>query len=173
MIKGTCLLLFTLISGLLAENSFAQAGNEPESNTYDETIFIISNYSGVDALTAEKRSLSELLNLEVEGFRFFVHMDANTKELSIKNPDASFTPIHGVLHMIKNTLKEDTLKILTLFLDFDFDAVFLEKPFNDAGLRQHIYSYNSVKDWPSIQTMRDMNQRLVVFSMKEHMDGPS
>ena len=173
MIKGTCLLLITLISGLLAENSLAQAGNEPESRTYDETIFIISNYSGVDAFTAEKRSLSELLNLQVEGFRFFVHMDANTKELSIKNPDASFTPMSGVLLMIKNTLEKDTSKILTLFLDFDFDAVLLEKPFNDAGLKQNIYSYNNAEDWPSIQTMRDMNQRLVVFSMQQHMDGPS
>ena len=63
MIKGAYLLLIILISGFLAENLCAQAGNDSEPMTYDESIFIIANYSGVDALTPEKRTLPELLNL--------------------------------------------------------------------------------------------------------------
>ena len=173
MIKGTYLLLITLISGLLAENLCAQAGNDSEPMTYDESIFIIANYSGVDALTPEKRTLSELLNLEVDGFRFLVQLDENTKELSIKNPDASTTPLIGVLKKINDKLETDTAKILTLFLDFDFDASLLETPFIDAGLNQSIYSYKEDEDWPSIQTMRESGQRLVVFSMQEPLDGPS
>jgi len=173
MIKGTCLLIITLISGFFAEHLIAQTGNDPEPVTYDEGIFIISNYSGVEAITPEEKSLSDLLNFEVDGFRFSVNMDADTKDLSIRNPDATYTPLTVVLKMIRNSLETDTAKILTLFLDFDFDASLLEKPFNEAGIVQEIYSYNGVEDWPSLQTMRDLNQRLVVFSMQEHTNGPS
>jgi len=54
MIKGTYLLIITLISGLFAKHLFAQTGNDPDPMTYDEGIFIISNNSGVEAVTPEE-----------------------------------------------------------------------------------------------------------------------
>jgi hypothetical protein len=54
MIKVTYLLLITLISGLFAKHLLAKTGNDPNPMTYDKGIFIISNYSGAEAVTPEE-----------------------------------------------------------------------------------------------------------------------
>ena len=66
-------LLICLVLSSLA--NYAVANDEPSGKLYDETIFVISNFSGVDANLSEPRTIQELLDQKIGGFRFYLEWE--------------------------------------------------------------------------------------------------
>ena len=173
MIKRTFLFYIIFLFGILYIDIDAQSIKRDSLTTYDEAIFIISNYSGVSSTQPESLSITELLENNVDGFRFLIDRDINNKELIVKSSNNTYTPLNDVLGIIKLALDNYPSKILNLFLDFDFDPGILENEFRESGLSNYLYSHNIENDWPYLDSMINSNQRLVVFSMQFHAYSPS
>ena len=91
---------------------FSKAGDELTAKLYDETIFVISNFSGVDANLSEPKTIQELLNQNIGGFRFYLEWEKQQNQLMIKKADGSSIPFSQTMHEIKNFLDNKPDKIL-------------------------------------------------------------
>ena len=98
--------------------SNAVAADNTSGKLYDETIFVISNFSGVDANLNETRSIQELLDQNIGGFRFYLEWEKQQNQLMIKKSDGTSISFRQTMHEIRNYLENKPDKILTLFLDF-------------------------------------------------------
>lgn len=148
------------------------ASDEISKKPYNECIFVISNYSGVDANVSESRSIKELLELDIDGFRFNLEWGKKQNQLILKTASGNMTAFLEVLKQIKTKLDSNPKKVLTLFLDFNVNVNELTAIFEKAGLISYLYHHDSYSGWPSIKSMAFDNKRLVVFSMQEHRTSP-
>lgn len=168
-IRYTSILFYLLCSVLVMS---AKASDDTTSKLYDETIFVISNFSGVDANLNETRTIKELLGQNIGGFRFYLEWEKQQNQLMIKKADGSSIPFRQTMIDIKNYMDKNPEKILTLFFDFSTNLNELSDIFQELGINQYLYSYDSKDGWPPIKTMIEANKRLVVFSMQEHRSSP-
>ncbi|HAQ19321.1 MAG TPA: hypothetical protein DCR40_08840 [Prolixibacteraceae bacterium] len=150
----------------------AKPNDETLLNQYDETIFVISNFSGVDANLNEPKSIQELLDENIGGFRFYLEWEKQQNQLMIKKADGNSISFRQTIHEIKNFLENKPEKIFTLFLDFSTNVNELQDIFLETGISQYLYSYDTKEGWPPLKTMMVENKRLVVFSMQEHRNSP-
>ena len=150
----------------------AKASDNTTGKSYDETIFVISNFSGVDANLNETRSIKELLDQNIGGFRFYLEWEKQQNQLVIKKADGSSISLRQTMHEIKNYLENKPDKILTLFLDFSTNINELTDIFQELGVNQYLYTYDVKEGWAPVKTMIEENKRLVVFSMQEHRNSP-
>ena len=163
-------ILFCLFFSVLAFS--AKAGDNTTGKSYDETIFVISNFSGVDANLNETRSIKELLDQNIGGFRFYLEWEKQQNQLVIKKADGTSISLRQTMHEIKNYLENKPDKILTLFLDFSTNINELTDIFQELGINQYLYTYDVKEGWAPVKTMIEENKRLVVFSMQEHRNSP-
>ena len=163
-------ILFCLFFSVLAFS--AKASDNTTGKSYDETIFVISNFSGVDANLNETRSIKELLDQNIGGFRFYLEWEKQQNQLVIKKADGSSISLRQTMHEIKNYLENKPDKILTLFLDFSTNINELTDIFQELGVNQYLYTYDVKEGWAPVKTMIEENKRLVVFSMQEHRNSP-
>lgn len=168
-IRCWAILVFWLCSVLVIN---AQTSDDASSKLYDETIFVISNFSGVDANLNEPRSIQELLDQNIGGFRLYLEWEKQQNQLMIKKADGTSIPFRQTMLEIKNYLDSKPDKILTLFLDFSTNINELGDIIQELGINQSLYTYDSKEGWLSIKTMLEENKRLVVFSMQEHRNSP-
>ena len=162
-----------LLCGLiLALGINSKAANNSDGKLYDETIFVISNFSGVDANLQETLGIKELLNQNIGGFRFYLEWERQQNQLVIKKSDGTSISFRQTIQEIKNYLENNPEKILTLFLDFSTNLTELSDIFQESGINQYLYSYDANEGWTSVKTMIEENKRLVVFSMQEHRNSP-
>jgi len=150
----------------------AKTNEEELMKQYDETIFVISNFSGVDANLNETRTIQELLNENIGGFRFYLEWEKQHNQLMIKKADGTSIPFRQSMQEIKNYLEQTPDKIFTLFLDFGTNANELNEIFQEVGINQYLYTYDAKEGWPSLKSMVETNRRVVVFSMQEHRNSP-
>jgi len=168
-IRCIVFLVYWLVS-VLAIN--VKAADETNSKLYDETIFVISNFSGVDANLNETRSIQELLDQNIGGFRFYLEWEKQQNQLMIKKADGSSIPFRQTMDEIKHSLDSNPDKILTLFLDFSTNINELGDIFQELGINPYLYTYDAKEGWLPIKSMVENNKRLVVFSMQEHRNSP-
>lgn len=150
----------------------AKPNDEVLLKQYDETIFVISNFSGVDANLNETRSIKQLLDENISGFRFYLEWEKQQNQLMIKKADGTSIPFRQTIDEIKKYLENKPEKIFTLFLDFSTNVNELQDIFQETGINQYLYSYDQQEGWTPIKTMIEENKRLVVFSMQEHRNSP-
>lgn len=150
----------------------SKAAEEGTRKLYDESIFVISNYSGVDANLKETRSVKELLDLNIGGFRFYLEWEKQQNQLMLINSRELAIPFVETLREISQKLEDNPEKILTLFLDFSVNVNEVESVFQQSGLDRFLYSHNPQEGWPALKTMVEENQRLVVFAMQHHRRAP-
>jgi two-component SAPR family response regulator len=150
----------------------ARPGDEALLKQYDETIFVISNFSGVDANLNETRSIQQLLDENISGFRFYLEWEKQQNQLMIKKADGTSIPFRQTISEIKEFLASKPDKIFTLFLDFSTNVNELQDIFQETGINRYLYSYDPQEGWTPIKTMIEENKRLVVFSMQEHRNSP-
>jgi len=150
----------------------AKTSDNAAGKLYDETIFVISNFSGVDANLNETRGIQELLDQNIGGFRFYLEWEKQQNQLMIKKADGTSISFRQTMHEIKNYLDNKPDKILTLFLDFSTNINELTDIFQVLGINQYLYTYDAKEGWAPIKTMVEENKRLVVFSMQEHRNSP-
>lgn len=163
-------ILFCCCCSVLAIS--AKTSNSTTGKLYDETIFVISNFSGVDANLNETRSIQELLGQNIGGFRFYLEWEKQQNQLMIKRADGTSISLRQTMHEIKNYLEAKPDKILTLFLDFSTNINELSDIFQELGINQYLFTYDSKEGWAPVKTMIEENKRLVVFSMQEHRNSP-
>ena len=163
------LLLFWLFSVLVTGT---MASENTNGKLYDETIFVISNFSGVDANLNETRSIQELLDQNIGGFRFYLEWEKQQNQLMIKKADGTSISFRQTMHEIKNYLENKPDKILTLFFDFSTNINELTDIFQELGINRYLYTYDEKEGWAPVKTMIETNKRLVVFSMQEHRNSP-
>ncbi|MGE5428070.1 MAG: LamG-like jellyroll fold domain-containing protein [Methylococcaceae bacterium] len=149
-----------------------QGVEDTDNKLYDETIFVISNFSGVDANLNETRSVQELLDLNIGGFRFYLEWEKQQNQLMIKKGDGSSISLHQTMAEIKKFMERNPEKILTLFLDFSTNINELGDIFQQTGITQYFYTYDPSEGWPTVKSMVEKNKRIVVFSMQEHRNSP-
>ncbi|HZL12120.1 MAG TPA: LamG-like jellyroll fold domain-containing protein [Prolixibacteraceae bacterium] len=160
-----CWLCFVLVVN-------AKTSDEILMKQYDETIFVISNFSGVDANLNEPRTIQELLDQKIGGFRFYLEWEKQQNQLMIKKADGASISFGQTMLEIKNYLENNPEKIFTLFLDFGTNVNELNEIFQDAEISQYLYTYDAKEGWPTLKSMLEQNRRLVVFSMQEHRNSP-
>ncbi|NJK94713.1 MAG: hypothetical protein HC905_07135 [Bacteroidales bacterium] len=148
------------------------AADNPKLKRFDESIFVISNFSGVDANLTETRSIQELLDANISGFRFHIDWEKNNNRLILKGTNNSRISLPDVLNSIKLSLDKDTGRIITLFLDFTVNVNEIMEVFEESGLLNYVYRHDQEAGWPALQTMAEANKRLVLFSMQEHRTSP-
>lgn len=162
-------LICFLLSGLAV---LAKTNDDVLMKQYDETIFVISNFSGVDANLNENRTIQELLNENINGFRFYLEWEKQQSSLMIKKADGSSISFKLTMGEIKNYLDNNPTKIFTLFLDFGTNVNELADVFQELGINPYLYTFDAKEGWPSLESMIEANHRLVVFSMQEHRNSP-
>ncbi len=148
------------------------ASNNTTGKLYDETIFVISNFSGVDANLNETLGIQQLLDQNIGGFRFYLEWEKQQNQLMIKKADGTSISLKQTMQEIKNYLDNKPDKILTLFLDFSTNINELNDIFQELGINQYLYTYDAKEGWAPVKTMIEENKRLVVFSMQEHRNSP-
>ena len=62
-----------------------------EGVKYNESIFLVSNYSVERTTHVKSASLEELLTSGVEGFYFHIKRDGHSGKLLLREPDGSFS----------------------------------------------------------------------------------
>lgn len=166
-VKLTFIIFLTAIA-----NFSLNAADGNSLKRYDESIFVISNYSGVDAITTERNSIEYLLSENIDGFRFNIEWEKKNNHLILKEASGSTRPFIDVLNLLKSALDKDKSRILTIFLDFNVNANELNGVFEQAGLLPYMYHHDPQVGWPSLRNMVQDQKRLVVFSMQEHRISP-
>jgi two-component SAPR family response regulator len=146
--------------------------DDPTGKLYDETIFVISNFSGVDANLSETLGIQELLDNNIGGFRFYLEWEKQQNQLMIKKADGTSISLRQTLNRIKSYLENKPDKILTLFLDFNTNINELSDLFQEVGINRFLYTYDNDEGWAPIKTMIEQDKRLVVFAMQEHRNSP-
>ena len=169
-IVRSCVIQVLLLYFVLAVN--AKTSEEILMKQYDETIFVISNFSGVDANLNETRSIQELLSQNIGGFRFYLEWEKQQNQLMIKKADGGSISFRQTMHEIKIWLDTNPEKILTLFLDFGTNVNELNDILQETGISQYLCTYDAKEGWPALKFMIAENHRLVVFSMQEHRNSP-
>ncbi|MGQ8337136.1 LamG-like jellyroll fold domain-containing protein [Sunxiuqinia sp. A32] len=157
---------------LISLSSYAQTAENVVLKHYDESIFVISNYSGTDASTKERRSVQQLLDLNIGGFRFYLEWEKQQNKLMLRNAYGGSTPFIDELNKIKRNLENKPDKILTLFLDFNVNVNELWQLIDESGISPYLYEHNPKVGWPSLKEMVDTGKRLVIFGMQEHRNTP-
>ena len=163
--------LFLIVAGIFILPVFA-VGERVILKHYNESIYLISNYSGIDGSQKENLSVAELLNRHISGFRFYLDWDRNLNQLVSYNSRGQFEPFSAHLDLILDYLNNNPEKILTLFLDFNTNVNELTQLVSQSGLHQYLYLHDIRDDWPAVKDMIDSGKRLVIFGMQEHRNAP-
>ena len=166
-------LIITMPELLSAQRLVSQRQEDVEAGLlYNESVYILSNYSCLSSNSPEKLSLDELLRKQIEGFYFYLKRDTETNVLLLRKPDGTFTPFSESLEAIKTALDADSTKVMTLFLDF-YVEMELESSFKEIGLMEYVLEYDTKNGWPSLKDMLSSGKRLVVFEVQKHLNSPS
>ena len=139
---------------------------------YDESIFVISNFSGTDATLNENKSVQQLLDANIGGFRFYLEWERQQNQLMLLNSRGQSTPFIDQLVLLRKHLEEKPDKILTLFLDFNVNVNELTKLIDESGIQPYLYIHDKKNEWPTLKNMVETGKRFVVFSMQQHRNSP-
>ena len=161
------LLLFTLLAP-----SALNAAEDVVLKHYDESIFVISNFSGTDATLKEHQSIEQLLHDNIGGFRFSLEWERQQNQLMLRKAWGESIPFIGQLALIRKYLEDNPDKVLTLFLDFNVNINELSRIVDESGIQPYLYVNNGDDDWPTLKNMVESGKRMVVFSMQQHRNSP-
>ncbi|WP_159522484.1 LamG-like jellyroll fold domain-containing protein [Sunxiuqinia indica] len=139
---------------------------------YDESIFVVSNFSGIDATTRENKTVSELLDANVGGFRFYLEWDRQKSQLMLRDAYGRYQPLQDPLVVIRKALENEPDKILTLFLDFNVNANELTTIIGETGILPYLYVHEEENEWPTLKNMVETGKRIVIFTMQQHRNSP-
>ena len=168
--------LFKYLTGFLfclfAVAAQLEAAEDAVLKHYDESIYIISNFSGTDATVKETRSVQQLLDLNIGGFRFYLEWERQQNQLVLVDGQGQASPFIEQLITIRKHLENKPEKILTLFLDFNVNVNELSNLIDESGIQPYLFEYTKQGQWPSLKEMVDSGKRLIIFCMQEHRNSP-
>tara|TARA_B110000438_G_scaffold299527_1_gene349885 strand:+ start:535 stop:1644 length:1110 start_codon:yes stop_codon:yes gene_type:complete len=163
---------FTIIYLLLISLSTkAQCNGSP--------ILCNKHYNNVAFLTTHNSFNSEEGNFSLpnQNFNIVTQLNNGVRALMLDVYDSGGIPMvyHGsailgsnplldYLNQINLFLSNNTNEIITIILECYTDANSIENVINQAGLNNFLYTHDSINSWPTLQTMINNNNRLVIFS---------
>ena len=141
---------------------------------YNESIYLVSNYSAVNtnAEIREDLTVDELLRRSVEGFYFYLRHNDKSGGVEVRRPDGTFTDFRPVLDDIRLALERDSLKLVTLFLDFNIDIELCDV-FSSSGLADMVAVHKEGENWPLLADAVRDNRRLTIFEVTKHVNSPA
>ncbi len=163
---------WSLIIAFVLSSIVVKAAEDVVFKHYDESIFVISNFSGTDATVKENKSVQQLLDVNIGGFRFYLEWERQQSQLMLRNAYGGSTPFVDQLITIRKHLEEKPDKILTLFLDFNVNTNELTKVVEESGILPYLYVHEPGNDWPTLKNMVETGKRVVIFMMQEHRNSP-
>lgn len=172
MFKKLFKYLNVLLFCLFAVFAQLEAAEDAVLKHYDESIYIISNFSGTDATVKETRSVQQLLDLNIGGFRFSLEWERQQNQLVLVDGQGQASPFIEQLITIRKHLENKPEKILTLFLDFNVNINELSNLIDESGIRPYLFEYTKQGQWSSLKEMVDSGKRLIIFCMQEHRNSP-
>ncbi len=145
---------------------------------YNEVVYVTThnafNYeSGPNPFQLPNQSvtISQQLADGVRGLMIDVHLYNGTEQQFIGHPFVyhSFSalgeePFVSNLDEIRTFLLENPKQVVTIILECYVTVDLIEWAVQQAQIEQLLFSKNPTSDWPTLQTMIDSNQRLVIFS---------
>ena len=78
-------------------------------------------------------------------------------------------PLSKLFNHINTFLNNNPNEIITIILECHVTANDIENEINQSGLSDHLYTHNS--EWPTLQSMIDNNNRLVIFTDVDDASG--
>ena len=146
--------------------------NRDKTITYDQSIQIISNLSDINYQRPESRSVQQLLQQHVGGFRFHLLWDHENSQLLYKNHYGQLKDFKPVIDQVNDYLEQYPESILTFFLDLDLPIDTLEKVFEEKGLIKYFHRQPNNGEWPTINEMVQSQKRIVLFTMESIFNRP-
>ena len=172
MLQGLSKYLSGLLLGCLLTFGRLFAAEDVVLKHYDESIFVISNFSGTDATFKESRSVRELLEQNIGGFRFTLEWERQQNKLMLKDARGYSFSFIDQLRVLREFLENKPDKVLTLFLDFNVNVNELSVLVDESGILPYLFMYNPRDGWPTLKEMVETGKRLVLFGMQEHRNSP-
>lgn len=166
------LILFFSWIFILSDDAFVFGQSIARPVTYDQSIQIICNLSDVNAQRSETRSIIELLNQNIGGFRFHLYWDSERSQILYRRSDGQTRDFIPVLEDIAEAMRRDRERILTLFLDLDLPIDTLQKVMRDKDLMKYLHRQPKNTDWPRISEMVELDKRIVIFTMDQIFNQP-
>jgi len=81
------------------------------------------------------------------------------------------TPLGGVLETVKDFLTSNPSEVVTLLIDTGLSAATIQAEFVKAGLDSMAWPQPDAAAWPTLKTMIDSGERLVVFANTPDRDA--
>lgn len=164
------ILLFFSIAWIWAPDSVAQIGDK--TITYDQTIQIIANLSDINSQRAENRSVYQLLNHNIGGFRFHLLWNHENSQILYKTHHGQLKDFKSVIDQVNDYMEKNPDRILTFFLDIDLPIDTLEKVFEEKDLVKYFHVQSKTGDWPTVNEMVQSQKRIVLFTMESIFNKP-
>lgn len=163
-------LLFLFLIGISITNLLAQ--NTGKTITYDQTIQLISNLSDINYQRTESRSVKQLLDQHIGGFRFHLLWDNKNAKLLYKTHEGKLRDFRPVIDQVNDYLEKNPERILTFFLDLDLPIDTLKKVFEEKEFIKYFHKQSNTADWPSLNEMVQTQKRIVLFTMESIFNKP-
>lgn len=170
LVSYTNRIFFLFLIGISITNSFAQ--NSGKTDTYDQTIQLISNLSDINYQRTESRSVDQLLEKHIGGFRFHLLWDLENAQILYKTHQAQLKDFSLVMDQVNNYLENNPDRILTFFLDIDLPIDTLKKVFEEKGLIKYFHKQAENAAWPTLNEMAQSQKRIVLFTMESIFNKP-
>ena len=116
------------------------------------------------SLPNQNLNIVSQLNDGVRGLMIDVYDSFGTPTVYHGSPILGSQPFIDYLNQIHSFLTNHPNEIVTIILECYTDANSIEDVINQSGLNNFLYTYNPIDGWPTLQTMIDNNERLVIFS---------
>ena len=115
-------------------------------------------------------NITSQLNAGVRGLMIDVYEEDSILKVYHGYSSLGSAPFTDVLAEIKSFLEDNPNEIVSLILESYTTAEAIGNDLTTVGLNDYLYAYDSTLSWPSLQTMIDNNERLVIFSESDEVD---
>ena len=162
-------LLVLLALQFIIQSSYAQCNGSLNlcSKQYNEVAYLTTHNafnSDEDGLLLPNQTynIASQLNSGVRGLMIDVYDYFGTPTAYHSISVLGTIPISDIFNDIKTFLDNNPNEIVTIILECNVTANDIEDEINQSGLSNYLYTHNAT--WPTLQSMIDNNNRLVIFT---------
>lgn len=164
--KYILLLPILFLSSLMNDYVYGQKEKQPPR--YNELISIVSNYTYSNSLTTEIKTIPELLDKQVKGFIFHLHLKQDSSGINIITPNNQEVDFTLILETINNYCNKEKTAVISLFFKYDFTTEKLVDFFSKQSCYQKIWQGKPTNEWPTIESLISKKKQIICFGFKEN-----
>ena len=177
MLKIKYILLFSLFCHFRPCHTQCNGSLSLCNKKFNEVAFLTTHNAynssqGNFSLPNQNFNIVTQLNNGVRGLMIDVYDSFGTLLVYHGSQILGSQPFVDYLNQINTFLSNNSNEIVVLILECYADANSIENVINQSGLNTYLFTHDSIQGWPSLQTMINNNERLVIFS-DENDAGPN